>query len=278
MTTLFHFFIFLVIALLIYIITGLESHSKQLNETKLGIRTIQTSLDTDIYNNIDLDREMSKFLNKKIRKFTFSNELEEWAITEYCKNKKDNIILAYKDLKIKPELISDDVYTESFLGNGRAELKSLYRSFPNAFLNSVNSTNIEVFLSFKDVFLYSEIIEEITNDNFFKLKMLVLDKFKQNINKIFNSLKLHSNKTDNKLFEKIIDNLDNIEYTLKNLKELNVVETYETELQLLRASYQDFIFRENSLISDNEANLEKPKLRKRTLNLLNKLKDSSNNG
>jgi len=269
----------------------LVKHSKMLFDSKVGIDTIKHALDTDIYNNIDIDREMSKYLTSVFANLNLKKQTQ-WALSMYLKDKKKDIIKAYREAKTDVAILSNEQYIAQFLGNAKEELKLKSDFFPSQFLNKVDYINYSVFETLKDALFVSDIVEEVKRDDFFRFKILVISKFKSNVKKIvdlyFATSRFIENEEDIEnsddlvianLSEEtenyILKHLDNLIVTLNSLQKIKylIPQTLETEYILLCSSIKDFNSKEFSLIDTNEANVMKATLRQRVINFMLKLKN-----
>ena len=130
--------VFEVIAVLFIITAGsyrFFTHSKEHTGIKEQLSLILAALDTDIRNNIDLEKQLTNFLLDFLNlDITLQHE---WALFSYFENKKKTVVKGYKSIKDNISIFNTAGFRTAFLGNGEAELMQLSEVFPKEFLKSI---------------------------------------------------------------------------------------------------------------------------------------------
>ena len=202
--------------------------SALLNVIQEQLKLILSALDTDIRNNIDLEKQLTDFLIDHVR--LNSSIHHEWVLMTYFQNKRDNVIKGYKAIKEDMSLLNSHEYQQKFLGNGEAELTHYTNSFPIQFLKSINVINKRMFNNFKYSLLMQNILDDIKNRDYFGLKLAVIKSFKEDVQEIMDSYNQHKHLIPfddieptieyRLIYSFILDNLDDLNSTLNDLKSI----------------------------------------------------------
>lgn len=175
----FHFYIIPFFLLILFFLVRQEKLVLKLLG-KVGL--IEAALDTDIRNNIEVEREFAKFIREDIR-LDVSNKAE-WALIRYLEDKMFNTIKGYKEIKNDIGLLSSSKFKAQFLGNGRAELEQLYIHFPEEFLRKINAINEVCLSDFVKNLILTDIPFEVKRGKYFNLKIAVIKSFKEDVHLI----------------------------------------------------------------------------------------------